>query len=29
MTDGTGGFGGDAAAKGPNAGYAPVLKFRS
>ena len=28
MTAGTGGFGGDAAATGPNAGYDPVLKFR-
>ena len=25
MTAGTGGFGGDAAATGPNAGYDPVL----
>ena len=29
MTAGTGGFGGDAAATGPNAGYDPVLKFRN
>jgi hypothetical protein len=28
MTAGTGGFGGDAAATGPNAGYDPVMKFR-
>ena len=28
MTAGTGGFGGDAAAEGPNAGYDPVMKFR-
>ncbi len=28
MTAGTGGFSGDAAAKGPNAGYDPVMKFR-
>ena len=27
-TAGTGGFGGDAAAEGPNAGYDPVMKFR-
>ena len=29
MTAGTGGFGGDAAATAPNAGYDPVLKFRN
>jgi hypothetical protein len=28
MTAGTGGFSGDADAKGPNAGYDPVMKFR-
>lgn len=28
-TAGTGGFGGDAAAEGPNAGYDPVMKFRN
>ena len=28
MTSGTGGFSGDADAKGPNAGYDPVMKFR-
>ena len=28
MTAGTGGFGGDAAPTGPNAGYDPVMKFR-
>ena len=29
MTAGTGGFSGSAAATGPNAGYDPVMKFRS
>ena len=28
MTAGTGGFSGSAAAKGPNAGFDPVIKFR-